>query len=322
MTDQRPIGSGFGPASTAGEVVTGHDLSGKVAIVTGGSSGLGLAAARALSEAGAEVVVPARDRTQAGSALACAPEVEVDGLDLMDPASIHGFADRFLASKRPLHMLINSAGVMAPPLLRDARGYESQFSTNHLGHFLLAARLWPALATAHGARVVAVSSRAHARAPADLEDPNFEHNEYEAGLAYAQSKSANALFALELDRRGRDAGVRAFSVHPGGIVTNLGRYTSPELMRHFGMIDEAGRPIIDPSTDRKTPEQGAATMVWCATSPQLAGMGGVYCEDCDIAPPLPADVPWGPGVRPWGADAEAAGRLWTLSERLTGASFL
>lgn len=319
MTDQRPIGSCFGAASTAGEVVASCDLSGCVAIVTGGYSGLGLAAARALSETGAEVIVPARDHGRAAAALACAPEVEVETVELMDPASIDAFAARFLKSGRPLHMLINCAGVMSPPLTRDARGYESQFSTNHLGHFHLTARLWPALVKARGARVVAVSSRAHALAPVDLDDPNFERHDYEPGRGYAQSKSANVLFALELDRRGRDHGVRGFSVHPGGIVTNLGRHTPPELLRHFGMVDEGGAPVIDPARDLKTPEQGAATIVWCAVSPQLEGMGGVYCEDCEIAVPLGPDAPPGPGVRHWGMDADAAGRLWTLSETLSGA---
>jgi NAD(P)-dependent dehydrogenase (short-subunit alcohol dehydrogenase family) len=319
MTEQRPIGSGFGPASTAAEVIAGRDLSGRTAIVTGGYSGLGLEAARALAGAGAEVIVPARDLARARAATGSDPGLRLEPLDLMDPASIDAFAERFLAAGRPLHLLINNAGVMAAPLARDARGYESQFSTNHLGHFQLTARLWPALRRASGARVVSVSSRGHARGPVDFEDPNFERRAYDPWEAYAQSKSANVLFAVELDARGEADGVRAFAVHPGGIITNLGRYVPTEHMKAFGMLDEAGRPIIDPANDRKTPEQGAATTVWCATSPQLDGMGGVYCEDCDIAPAVPADAGMGPGVRPWAIDWTAARRLWTLSEELTGA---
>ena len=318
MTDQRPLGTGFGPATTTAEVIAGRDLRGEVAIVTGGYSGLGLVAARALAQAGAEVIVPARDRARAEAALAGGPKLELETLDLMDPASIDAFAERFLASGRPLHLLINSAGIMAPPLTRDARGYESQFATNHLGHFQLTARLWPALTKADGARVVAVSSRGHAQAGVDLEDPNYERREYVPWEAYGQAKSANVLFAVELDARGRDQNVRAFAVHPGGIMTNLGRHVSTETLRAYSMIDEAGNPVVDPARDRKTPEQGAATIVWCAVSPQLDGKGGVYCEDCDIAPAVPADAPPGAGVRPWAIDPEAARGLWALSERLTG----
>jgi NAD(P)-dependent dehydrogenase (short-subunit alcohol dehydrogenase family) len=320
MTDQRPIGSGLGPATTVADVIAGQDLGGKTAIVTGGYSGLGLVAACALADAGAEVIVPARDPARAATALEGRPRIRIEPLDLMDPASIDALADGVLATGRPLHLLINNAGIMAAPLSRDARGCESQLSTNHLGHFQLTARLWPALVKAGGARVVQVSSRAHALLGVDLEDPNFERRAYEPWRGYAQSKSANVLFALELDARGRDHGVRAFSLHPGGIVTNLGRFTPAEHMRAFGMIDEDGRPIIDPATDRKTPEQGAATTVWCATSPMLDGLGGVYCEDCDIAPVVPADGPPGPGVRPWAIDPEIARGLWRLSERLTGVS--
>lgn len=319
MTAQRPLGSGFGPATTAAEVLAGQDLSGKTAIVTGGYSGLGLVAARTLAAAGAEVIVPARDADKARAALAPYPALRLESLDLMDPASINGFAARFLESDRPLHILVNSAGVMAAPLSRDARGYESQFSTNHLGHFQLTARLWPALRQAQGARVVSVSSRGHARAPVDFDDPNFERREYDPWAAYGQSKTANVLFAVELDARGQADGVRAFALHPGGIITNLGRFVPDEHMRAFGMIDDEGRPIIDPANDRKSPEQGAATLVWCAASPQLAGLGGVYCEDCDIAEAVAADESQGAGVRPWAIDPQAAARLWTLSEELTGA---
>jgi NAD(P)-dependent dehydrogenase (short-subunit alcohol dehydrogenase family) len=264
--------------------------------------------------------VPARDQAKARANLAGHPELQLEQLDLMDQASIDAFAERFLASGRPLHLLVNNAGIMAAPLTRDSRGYESQFSTNHLGHFQLTARLWPALAKAGGARVVSVSSRGHQRARVDLDDPNFDRRPYDPWEAYGQSKSANVLFAVGLDARGRASGVRGFAVHPGGIATDLGRFVPVEHMKAFGMLDEDGRPILDPARDRKSPEQGAATTVWCAVSPQLDGKGGVYCEDCDIARATAADAEHGPGVRPWAIDPEIADELWTLSERLTGAT--
>jgi NAD(P)-dependent dehydrogenase (short-subunit alcohol dehydrogenase family) len=317
-TPQAPIGSGFGPATTASDVIRGCDLSGKVAIVTGGYSGIGLETVRTLASAGARVVVPARDVDKARKALEPLPGVALHSLDLMNPASIDDFASRFLASERTLHILVNNAGIMANPLTRDARGYESQFSTNHLGHFQLTARLWPALLHAEGARVVAVSSRGHRRAGVDFEDPNFERRPYDPWVAYGQSKTANVLFAVYLDALGESHGVRAFAVHPGGILmTGLSRYMSPEEIRATGYVDDEGQPIIDPARNMKTVEQGAATSVWCATSPQLDGMGGVYCQDCDIAIVVSADSTE-MGVVPWAIDPELADRLWHLSERLTG----
>jgi NAD(P)-dependent dehydrogenase (short-subunit alcohol dehydrogenase family) len=319
-TVQTPIHSGFGAATTAAEVVRGCDLTGKLAIVTGGYAGMGLEITKALASAGATVVVPARDHQKALQALASVDRVELEALDLMDAASIDGFADRFLASGRALHLLVNNAGIMYSPLIRDARGNESQFSTNHLGHFQLTVRLWPAMLRAGGARVVSVSSRGHLFAGVDLEDPSFETRTYDRRIAYGQSKSANALFAVALDARGAPHGIRAFSLHPGGVITDLTRYMSAEDIRASGFVDAAGRPVIDPARNMKTAAQGAATAVWCATSPQLDGQGGVYCENCDIAVAVPADSTDMLGVRPWAIDPELADRLWTLSERLTGAS--
>lgn len=321
MTPQAPIPSGFGPASTAEEVSAGIDLTGRTAIVTGGYSGLGRETARVLAMRGARVIVPTRDMAKAEAALAGLAGIELRPMDLMDPASIDAFAERALAEVPALHILINSAAVMANPLTRDARGYESQFSTNHLGHFQLAARLWPALARAGDARVVAVSSRGHHYASVDFEDPNFDRRDYEPRLAYGQAKTANALFALELDRRGQDHGVRAFSLHPGGIITPLARYMDPGLIRDWGFIDAEGRPVIDPANDKKTVEQGAATSVWCAASPQLEGMGGVYCENSDVAAPATGEGDRPMGVMDWARDPDAARRLWTLSEALTGLRF-
>lgn len=327
-TPQEPIRSGFGAASTAADVIRGIDLTGKVAIVTGGYSGLGRETTRILWAAGAKVIVPARDQDKAAKALAGFPSVEIEAMDLMSPASIDAFAARFLASGRPLHILVNSAGIMACPLMRDARGYEAQFSTNHLGHFQLVERLWPALRQANGARVVAVSSRGHRYSPVVFEDPNFNRRKYEPMSAYGQSKTANILFALELDKRGQAENIRAFSVHPGAIVaTDLGRYGSKEQLLKIGVIDEHGNPILDPLRQLKTVEQGASTSVWCATSPRLAGKGGVYCENNDIASIVTNPAPMGPtsgadskgnyGVMPHAVDPEAAKRLWALSLELT-----
>ena len=245
----------------------------------------------------------------------------LDTLDLMDPISIDAFANRFLGSGQALHILVNNAGIMANPLTRDARGYESQFSTNHLGHFQLTARLWPALQRANGARVVSLSSVGHRRAPVNFEDPNFERREYDRWIAYGQSKTANALFAVGLDEIAQRDGIRAFSVHPGGVITDLIRYMTAEEVCAYGVVDEHGRPIIDPARNMKTPEQGAATSVWCAANPRLEGLGGVYCEDCDIAAPVPGDSKELRGVRPWAIDRGFARELWSLSERLAGVRF-
>lgn len=324
-TPQAPIGSGLGAATTAQEAIQGIDLSGKVAIVTGGYAGLGLETVRALVSAGAQVVVPARDMAKAKAALADLPEVTVEPMDLIDPASVDAFAERFLASGAPLHLLINNAGIMAAPLVRDPRGYESQFATNHLGHYQLTVRLWPALKKAQGGRVVALSSRGHRFAPVNFEDPHFERRAYDRWVAYGQSKTANVLFAVHLDALGKADGIRAFSVHPGGIITDLARHMSKEELDASGYLDAEGRPIINPARDMKSPPQGAATTVWAATSPQLEGMGGVYCENCDIAAltdggaSTSGDLILPFGVLPWAIDPVSAERLWRLSEDLTGA---
>lgn len=323
-TIQAPLSSGFGPQTTAQEVVGNLDLIGKVVIVTGGYSGIGLETSRVLAEAGATVIVPARTPEKAQAAVAGIPRLELEELDLMDPASIDGFAQRFLDSGRPLHMLINSAGIMAAPLSRDARGYESQFATNHLGHFQLTARLWPALRQAGNARVILVSSRAHRLGGVDFNDPNFEHRDYDKWQAYAQSKSANVLFAVALDTKGKSHGVRAFSVHPGLIPSSdVGRFLTEEDVAPKPVVqNEQVKPAVEGKGEYlKSTSQGAATNVWCVVSPQLEGLGGVYCEDADIAEAVPADSLQGTGVRPWAINPEYAEQLWQLSEKLTGVKF-
>ncbi|HZU98160.1 MAG TPA: oxidoreductase [Planctomycetota bacterium] len=314
MTKQAPIGSGFGAKTTAREAIAGVDLRGKVAIVTGGYAGIGTETTRALVEAGATVVAPARSPEKARAALAGIDRVELEALDLADPASIDAFAQRFLASGRALHILVNNAGIMACPLERDARGFEPQLATNHIGHFQLTARLWPALARAKGARVVSVSSRGHRRSKLVFDDPHYERRTYDKWEAYGQSKTANVLFAVALDARGEKHGVRAFAVHPGVIRTDLARHLSKEEFE--GMLSRL------PNLTWKTPEQGAATSVWCAASPRLSGMGGVYCEDVEVSGIAPDNDPTAmKGVNTWAIDRDAAERLWALTEKWTGVSF-
>lgn len=315
---QAPIHSGYSAASTAEEVIGDISLSGKTAIVTGGYSGLGLETVRVLARAGASVIVPARapDCAQATLDDLGLPNLRAQAMDLMDPDSIDALADAFLAGGQPLHLLINSAGIMAAPLARDARGYESQFSTNHLGHFQFARRLWPALQRAQGARIVSLSSRGHQIAPVDFDDIHFERRDYNKWVAYGQAKTANALFAVGADARGERDGIRAFSVHPGSILGPLARHLSTEEIASFGVHDEAGQLINAPERDLKNVAQGAATTIWCATSPALNGMGGVYCENSDIAELTAGNQKY--GVRPWAADPALAERLWQLSAAMTG----
>ncbi|GMK47454.1 oxidoreductase [Paenibacillus glycanilyticus] len=318
---QAPISSGFGPRTTAKEILVGQDLTGQIAIVTGGYSGLGLEAVRALAAAGATVIVPARTPEKAQAALDGIPGVELERLDLMDPGSINEFANRFLESGRPLHILINAAGIMAAPLARDARGIESHLAVNHLGHFQLVAKLWPALKKAGGARIVSVSSRALQLSAFNFEDPNFNVREYDKWLAYAQSKTANALFAVAMDKRGEAHRVRAFSVHPGTISTDLARHLTDDELRAMGALNELGqRGFTEYNDEIKTIEEGAATLIWCAVHPQLDGKGGVYCENGDIA--VVTDKPYTPGVFEWAVNTADAERLWKLSEQLTGTEFI
>ena len=313
-TPQRPVGSGFGRDSTAADVLAGLDLSGVLAVVTGGYSGVGLATTRALSAAGADVLVPARRPDHARQQLTGLERVEVDELDLADLASVAAFADRLLGSGRPVDVLVADAAVMANPETRVGPGWESQLATNHLGHFALTNRLWPLLASG-GGRVVSLSSIGHKASGIRWSDLHFERG-YDKWAAYGQAKTANALFAVELDRLGAPSGVRALAVHPGGIRTPLQRHLEHEEMVRFGWVDEAGRDTYP----WKTPEQGAATSVWAATSPQLAGAGGVYCEDVDVAELADPGTERGRqgGVSPHAVDPEQARRLWAVSAELTG----
>jgi NAD(P)-dependent dehydrogenase (short-subunit alcohol dehydrogenase family) len=311
-TLQKPIHSGFDARTTAAEVAAGHDLTGKIAIVTGGNSGIGFETVKTLAEAGARVVVGARDTKKAEERLSHLGGVSFLPLDLADPVSVDGFAERFIARYDRLHLLINNAGLFRPPeLLKDKRDFELQFGVNHLGHFQLTGRLWPTLKNADGARVVTVSSIGHRHADLQLDDLNFDKHLYTGMKAYGQSKTANVLFTVELDRIGQKYGVRAFAVHPGAIQSDIFRYMTEQEVKDWNKMVKSV----------KTQQQGAATSVWCALSEQLDGMGGLYCEDCDIAELVAEDSGAGPGVRPHAIDPEKAVALWPFRESVTGVHF-
>lgn len=318
---QQPTNSGFHARSTTTDVIKGIDLTGKIAIVTGGNTGIGLETVTTLAAAGATVIVPARDVEKAKKNLQGISNVEIEKMDLIDPVSIDEFANRFLASGKPLHLLINNAGIMWVPLRRDERGIESQLAINYLAQFQLTARLWPALKKANGARVVNVSSQGHQFAPFNFEDPNFLHHTYETLEGYGQSKTAVNLFSMELDNRGQSSNIRAYSLHPGSIGgTELGREAPLELFQQLGYVDAEGKMLPEVAASLKTIPQGAATTVWCASSPLLNTIGGVYCEDGDVAR-LSLDNEVSAGVRLYSLSEDNAKKLWTLSEQLTGITF-
>ncbi len=314
---QRLENSLFGYRSTANDVVKGIDLTGKTAVVTGGYSGIGTETVRALVGAGADVIVGARRLEVAQENLADITGVTILTLDLGDPASIDSFSEAVLSRLKKLNFLINNAAIMANPLTRDKRGFESQLAINHLGHFQLTARLFPLLVAASSARVVALTSSAHSGNGLEVDDLNFENRAYEKWTAYAQAKSANALFALSLDKRGQPHGVRSFAVDPGGIDTPLQRYMADEEKIAMGWMDREGKL----NDLLKTVEQGAATTVWCATSQMLNGIGGVYCENCNIAQPWQAGNPPMIGVHPHVRDEALAEALWAKTEELLGEKF-
>ncbi|WP_300390156.1 oxidoreductase [Henriciella sp.] len=315
--DQQPIGSGFGAKTPASEVLKGRDLTGVNAVVTGGYSGIGLEMVRALAGAGADVTVPARRLDAAKDALADMPkDITVAEMDLADLDSVKRFAGDYVGSEAPLHILINNAGIMANPLTRVGPGWESQFAVNHLGHMTLVLGLEPALKRAEGARVVALSSTAHILTDVHWDDPHFREHDYDKWQAYGQSKSADALFANGLNRKWGEHGVKAFSAHPGGIFTDLQRHLPDEEMVQLGWKNPDGTIPEQVQKMFKTPEQGASTAVWAATSPQLEERGGEYCENCDIAQLADENSQRWEHAREWICDEEKADRLWEMSEKM------
>ncbi|MFF1919153.1 SDR family NAD(P)-dependent oxidoreductase [Streptomyces sp. NPDC058221] len=317
VTDQQPLGSPFSTATTAEDIVAGHDFSGMTAVVTGGYSGLGLETTRALAAAGARVVVPARRPHVARAALKEVKGSEVIPMDLTDLGSVHSAAAHISDRIDRLDLLMAVAGVMATPERHVGPGWESQLTANHFGHFTLACELYPLLAAAGGARVVVNSSAGHTLTGIRWHDPHFRTG-YDQWLAYGQAKTANALFAVHLDALGQGDGVRAFSLHPGKIITGLQREMPLQEQIDRGWVDEHGNVV---GADFKTPSQGAATGLWAATSPLLDGRGGLYLEDCDIARVTAPGTPMDDGgVRAYAIDPEEAARLWDLSVAVTGAT--
>jgi len=318
---QHKINSGFGAKSEPEEVLAGIDLSGKVAVVTGGYSGIGLETTRALANAGAKVHVPVRSPEKAAESLGSVPgNIVVGEMDLADLDSVRNYAERVRHSEDKLDLLINNAGIMACPETRVGNNWECQFATNHLGHFVLTNELLPLLVAADGARVVCLSSTGHKRSGIRWDDIHFNSTPYEKWDAYGQSKTANALFALALDRKFADQGVHAFAVHPGGILTPLQRHLEVEEMAALGWLDKDGNLSEQAKLQFKSPTQGCSTTLWAATSSALDGVGGVYCEDCDVADPATKEMPGFIGVEAWAADEEEAMRLWDVTEQMLAES--
>ena len=322
VSDQVPVQSGFSAKSTAAEVLKDLVLSGRTAIVTGGYSGIGLETVRALAAAGVRVFVPVRSPQKAAETLGDIGNVTMLPMDLGDLASVRSFAAAVLAETKSLDLLINNAGIMACPETRVGPGWEAQFGVNHMGHFALTRSLLPLLQKTPGARVVSLSSTGHKLSDVHWDDIHFRNSAYDKWQAYGQAKTANALFANALSRRLRESGGLAFAVHPGGIFTPLQRHLPKEEMIALGWLGPDGEPSEQAKAGFKTPEQGASTTLWAATSAALAGRPGVYCEDCDVASPADPESPFARyrGVNAHACNDENAERLWALSESLLAAA--
>ena len=323
MGRQPPVTSGFGRTSEPQEVLAGIDLSGKVAIVTGGYSGIGIETVRGLAGAGATVIVPARDHAKAvGNLSDVVGDVTIMAMDLADLATVRAFAAEFMAQHERLDLLINNAGIMACPLTRVGPGWEQQFGVNHLGHFALAQALMPLLMETASkpdsdVRVVALSSTAHKMGDIRWDDPHWNEGEYDKWKAYGQAKTADALFAVGMNKRLAEHGGRAFSVHPGGIMTPLQRHLPNEEMVALGWMNEDGELSKDAAKMFKSVTQGASTTLWAATSPALKDRGGEYCEDCDVAQLAdPENRSRYNKVQPYAVDEGSAQRLWAMSEEM------
>jgi NAD(P)-dependent dehydrogenase (short-subunit alcohol dehydrogenase family) len=318
----------FGATSTTDDVLAGKNLSGKRVLVTGVSAGLGVETARALAAHGAQVVGAARDLAKAERAMAEVWAQAANGgglelveLDLASLKSVRACADALLAAGRPFDAVIANAGVMRPPFGRTADGFETQFGTNHLGHFVLVNRI--ASLIAPGGRLVNVASSGHRYSDVDLDDPNFERTPYDSTIAYGRSKTANILFAVEFDRRHQARGVRATALHPGGILTELDRHMAPgELEATVAQINAQLAAEGQPPFQFKTIPQGAATSVWAAFVAAAEEVGGRYCEDCQVSQVTDALIsPVSPGVRSYALDPEHAKALWARSEEWVGERF-
>jgi NAD(P)-dependent dehydrogenase (short-subunit alcohol dehydrogenase family) len=315
----------FGAESTTDEVLAGADFNGKRVLVTGVSAGLGVETARTLAAHGAHVVGAARDLGKARDATKVVRDgakncggIELVELDLASLASVRKCADALVAAGKPFDVVIANAGVMATPKGKTADGFETQFGTNHLGHFVLINRI--ASLMKKGARLVNLSSAGHRFSDVDLKDPNFEHTPYTEFGAYGRSKTANVLFAVEFDRRHKAGGIRATAVHPGGIQTELGRYMTPEVVQTMIESINASTPVGAPAFKWKTIPQGAATSVWSGFVAPADLVGGKFCEDCHVAEITEGEGIRG-GVRSYALDPDHAKALWTKSEEMVGEKF-
>ena len=317
---QKPIISGFDSKSDADKIVKEKDLRGIIAIVSGGYSGIGLETTRALVAIGAKVIIPAKRTEVAVQNLeGIVSKENIVEMDLGNLNSVRKFTEDFKESFGKLDLLINNAGIMACPETRIGNGWESQFAVNHIGHFLLTKELMDTMAENDGARFVSLSSSAHSLTGILWDDIHFQNNSYDKWMAYGQSKTASSLVAIEFHRRMVDKGVSGFCVHPGGILTPLQRHLQKEEMVALGWMDEDGSPSEMAKNCFKTTSQGAATTLWCATSPNLNGIGGVFCEDCDIAKrknEVDESLQRYFGVADWAVDTEEASKLWDVTEKM------
>ena len=317
---QKPIISGFDSKSDADKIVKEIDLSGKIAIVTGGYSGIGLETTRALVAIGAKVIIPAKRTEVAVQNLeGIVSKENIVEMDLGNLNSVKKFTEDFKESFGKLDLLINNAGIMACPETRIGNGWESQFAVNHIGHFLLTKELMDTMAENDSARFISLSSSAHSLTGILWDDIHFQNNPYDKWMAYGQSKTASSLIAIEFNRRMIDKGVSGFSVHPGGILTPLQRHLQKEEMVALGWMDENGSPSEMAKNFFKTTSQGASTTLWCATSSSLNGIGGVFCEDCDIAKrknEVDESLQRYFGVADWAVDTEEASKLWDVTEKM------
>ena len=317
---QKPINSGFNAKSETKDIIKDIDLNNKVAIVTGGYSGIGLETTKALVAAGADVIIPAKRPKIANQNLnGIVSEDNVIEMDLGNLNSVKNFSDSFKENFNTLDLLINNAGIMACPETRIGNNWESQFGINHIGHFLLTNELINVMSDVEGARFVSLSSSAHSITGILWDDIHFQSAKYDKWMAYGQSKTACSLMAIEFNTRMKDRGVEGFAVHPGGIITPLQRHLEKEEMVALGWLDEDGSPSELAKNFFKSTSQGASTAVWCATNPDLNGLGGVFCEDCDIAKrksEVDESLQRYFGVADWAIDKEEASKLWESTESM------
>lgn len=318
ITEQQiQINSGFGAKSEPKEILNEIDLTGKIALVTGGYSGIGLETTKALVEVGAEVIIPARRVSIAKKELSgIIEDKNIIEVNLADPSSVIKVVDQLLDSNLTLDILINNAGIMACPQMPTKEGWDLQFAVNHIGHFILTKGLMPAMQKADEPRLVTLSSTGHKLSGIQWDDVNFE-NSYDKWQAYGQSKTAASLLAVEINTRMKNRGIKSYSVHPGGIITPLQRHLENEEMVALGWKKEDGSLSDMAAAAFKSPSQGASTTLWCATSPMLNDISGVYCEDCDVAP-RQSDGPEARyvGVADWAVDTDEATKLWELTEQM------